>query len=132
MKTTLVIDDNTIYEIDEECMCNKKRNSNDKNMDNKKMGNSSSDICKGRRDEKGNALDKNIHSAKKIISPIKRTGLNIGVAVLDTGIYPHKDFGDRIVAFEDIVNNKKEMYDDNGHGTHVAYLFGINLSCLEL
>lgn len=48
------------------------------------------------------------------------TGKGIGVAVLDTGIYPHPDFGGRIVAFADFVNNKRRPYDDNGHGTHVA------------
>ena len=50
------------------------------------------------------------------------TGKNIGVAVLDTGIEKHPDFinrGNRIVAFKDIIHNKKEAYDDNGHGTHV-------------
>ena len=43
-----------------------------------------------------------------------------GVAVLDTGIYPHRDFGQRIIAFRDFVHNKYKMYDDNSHGTHVA------------
>lgn len=42
------------------------------------------------------------------------------VAILDTGIYPHRDFGDRIVEFQDFVNNRKYAYDDNSHGTHVA------------
>ncbi|MDF2819741.1 MAG: hypothetical protein K0R15_182 [Clostridiales bacterium] len=55
------------------------------------------------------------------------TGKNIGIAVLDTGVYPHKDFiyrRDRIVAFKDFVNDKDIPYDDNGHGTHVAGIFG--------
>ena len=30
---------------------------------------------------------------------------NIGVAVLDTGIYKHIDFGNRIIAFKDFINN---------------------------
>ena len=50
----------------------------------------------------------------------KRTGLSI--AFLDTGISPVADFilpENRIVAFRDLVNGKKEPYDDNGHGTHV-------------
>lgn len=50
------------------------------------------------------------------------TGSGIGVAVLDTGIYPHIDFDDRIVAFRDFLNGRKCPYDDNGHGTHVAGL----------
>ena len=48
------------------------------------------------------------------------TGKNIGVAVLDTGIYPHIDFDCRIRAFLDMVHGKTFPYDDNGHGTHVA------------
>lgn len=50
-------------------------------------------------------------------------GEGIGVAVLDTGVYPHEDLTvqrDRLIAFKDFVNNMSEPYDDNGHGTHVA------------
>ena len=52
----------------------------------------------------------------------KTKGLSI--AFLDTGISPVDDFTlpeNRIVAFRDLVNGKTEPYDDNGHGTHVAY-----------
>jgi len=52
-----------------------------------------------------------------------KTGKGITVAVIDTGIYPHKDLvfpQNRITAFKDFVNNKTSPYDDNGHGTHVA------------
>ncbi len=45
---------------------------------------------------------------------------NIGVAILDTGIYPHIDFDCRIRAFLDMVHGRTLPYDDNGHGTHVA------------
>lgn len=48
------------------------------------------------------------------------TGKGVGVAVLDTGIFPHMDFRNRIHAFADFVANKSMPYDDNGHGTHVA------------
>ena len=48
------------------------------------------------------------------------TGKGVGVAVLDTGIYPHMDFGNRITGFYDFVSYQKRPYDDNGHGTHVA------------
>ena len=51
----------------------------------------------------------------------KRKGLSI--AFLDTGISPVADFvlpENRIIAFRDLVNGKKEPYDDNGHGTHVT------------
>ena len=52
----------------------------------------------------------------------KYTGKGIGVAVLDTGIFPHIDFGRRILAFCDFTEGKSGPYDDNGHGTHVAGL----------
>lgn len=48
----------------------------------------------------------------------------ICVAVLDTGIGSHPDFGDRVVAFRDFVNGRQESYDDSGHGTHVAGCIG--------
>ena len=36
------------------------------------------------------------------------TGNGVGVAVLDTGIYPHIDFGQRIAAFYDVVRRRRE------------------------
>ena len=51
------------------------------------------------------------------------TGEGVGIALLDTGIYPHPDFTvprNRIAAFLDIVNGKTSPYDDNGHGSFVA------------
>ena len=48
------------------------------------------------------------------------TGKGVGVAVLDTGIFPHMDFRNRIHAFADFVAYNSMPYDDNGHGTHVA------------
>ena len=44
----------------------------------------------------------------------------ITVAMLDTGVAVHPDFDNRIIAFKDFVYGKKRMYDDSGHGTHVA------------
>ena len=52
---------------------------------------------------------------------------NIGVAVLDTGIYKHIDFGNRIIAFKDFINNRVFPYDDSGHGTHVSGIIGRDL-----
>ncbi len=48
------------------------------------------------------------------------TGKNITVAIMDTGIAAHPDFGNRILAFKDFSNKRSLMYDDNGHGCHVA------------
>jgi len=51
------------------------------------------------------------------------TGKGVGIAIIDTGIYPHPDFidkGDRIKVFVDFVEGRPVPYDDGGHGTHVA------------
>lgn len=47
-------------------------------------------------------------------------GKNVSIAVIDTGVHPHEDLKDRIVAFKDLVNDREDTYDDNGHGTHCA------------
>lgn len=52
------------------------------------------------------------------------TGRGIGVAVLDTGIFPHVDFNGRIWVFHDMLSNRTRPYDDNGHGTCVAGILG--------
>ena len=41
----------------------------------------------------------------------KYRGKNISVAVLDTGIFFHPDFSNRILAFQDFVNHQKLPYD---------------------
>jgi len=52
------------------------------------------------------------------------TGKGIGVAVLDTGCFPHGDFDNRIAAFTDIVRRKRMPYDDNSHGSHICGIIG--------
>lgn len=47
-------------------------------------------------------------------------GKGVTIAVIDTGIAQHPDVKDRIIGFKDLVNNKTEAYDDQGHGTHCA------------
>lgn len=44
----------------------------------------------------------------------------VTIAMLDTGVAIHPDFDNRIIAFRDFVNGKRNAYDDSGHGTHVA------------
>ena len=51
-------------------------------------------------------------------------GRGIGVAVLDTGIFPHQDLQNKIVHFKDYVKGRKQPYDDNGHGTHISGIIG--------
>ena len=53
-------------------------------------------------------------------------GSGVTVAVLDSGIYPSADFGNRITAFYDFTQGgiATAPYDDYGHGTHIAGLIG--------
>lgn len=53
-------------------------------------------------------------------------GTGVTVAVVDTGIYPHQDLGNRIIGFKDFVGTKTSPYDDHGHGTHCAGIIGAN------
>jgi serine protease AprX len=57
------------------------------------------------------------------------TGKDVTVAVIDTGISPHPDLSypeNRIVAWNDLVNDRSIPYDDNGHGTHVSGIIAGN------
>lgn len=64
----------------------------------------------------------NVKSAVKLEPAIQAgcTGRGVGVAILDTGAFAHADFADRVACFQDFVLKRRVMYDDNGHGTHVA------------
>ena len=52
------------------------------------------------------------------------TGRGIGVAVLDTGIYLHRDLTDRVKGFSDFVRRRDRHYDDNGYGSILAAMIG--------
>lgn len=66
-------------------------------------------------------LDKARPSVRADVPDIKDvSGKGVTIAVVDTGIYAHKDLTNRIKAFKDITSDKSSPYDDNGHGTHCA------------
>ena len=48
------------------------------------------------------------------------TGKNVRIAVLDTGVFLHRDLRNRVFGFKDFVDGRGYCYDDNGHGTHVT------------
>ena len=55
----------------------------------------------------------------------KLTGKNIGIALIDSGVYPHPDLlipRNKIKVFVDMLEGYKYPYDDNGHGTFIAGL----------
>ena len=65
----------------------------------------------------------------------KLTGRGVGVAIFDTGIAYHPDLftpgsSTGLVEFIDTLHGKKNYYDDNGHGTHIAgILAGSGRTC---
>lgn len=65
-----------------------------------------------------------LQSTKNIIKgDYKLSGKGIGIAVIDSGCYPHKDLlypNNKIKHFIDVINNFTYPYDDNGHGTFIC------------
>ncbi len=53
------------------------------------------------------------------------TGLNVTMAIIDTGIMvKHHEFGSRVLTGFNAFNGTTNANDDNGHGTHVAGISG--------
>lgn len=53
----------------------------------------------------------------------KLCGKNICIGIVDSGVFPHADLKkplDKIVQFQDLINNFDYPYDDNGHGTFIS------------
>ena len=65
-----------------------------------------------------NRVKKIVHYQKKWL------GNGIVIVVLDTGVSKHPDLDGRIWRFRDFINGRYDMYDDNGHGTHVCGVIG--------
>ena len=57
-------------------------------------------------------------------------GSKVTTAVLDTGVSRHPDLDGKIVAFGDMLHGKRQMYDDNSHGTHVSGIIAGPAECL--
>ena len=69
-----------------------------------------------------NLCGMSVQTANKVKVSTKAhiSGSGIGVGVIDSGVYPHKDLTlpfNRISTFVDLINNLQYPYDDNGHGT---------------
>lgn len=72
-----------------------------------------------------------VNTANKVrfSSKSRNKGKGIGVAIIDSGVYPHQDLTspyNRISSFIDLVNNLNHPYDDNGHGTCTAGIIAGN------
>jgi len=52
------------------------------------------------------------------------TGKGVSAYVVDTGIKPHSDFGNRIASGYSAINDGLGTVDCNGHGSHVAGILG--------
>ncbi|TFJ91991.1 S8 family peptidase [Lentibacillus salicampi] len=61
-----------------------------------------------------------INASDVVYNNTELSGEDVSIAIIDTGIHPHQDLSGRIKAFTDLVNNRTDPYDDNGHGTHCA------------
>lgn len=57
-------------------------------------------------------------------SRLTYSGKGVTVAILDSGIYPHIDYAERMIGFYDGIHKRTTAYDDQGHGTHIAGIIG--------
>ncbi len=77
-------------------------------------------------DSYGFLCGKSVQSANGInlnSDKYRLTGKGIGIALVDSGVYPHPDLlnpHNKVKLFVDLINGYKYPYDDNGHGTFQA------------
>lgn len=62
---------------------------------------------------------------------------SFSIAIIDSGIFLHKNLKDMLSYFEDYVNNRNKPYDDSGHGTAVSSIINdmdpnVNLVVLKV
>lgn len=86
------------------------------------MGCAEYPMVKGNQETHVNHVKKQIHCRDAFTMGL--TGKGVGVAVLDTGVFLHRDFEDRVIGFADMVNRKAGPYDDCGHGSHICGIIG--------
>lgn len=147
----LVVDGNLVYELDVECARKKSIDLSKipayevKNTASKQTGQRNVQVKNGQemladqdspappehltgqedQSEEKIPLTGKTHTEKKQEELVEKyTGKGVCVAVLDTGVYPHGDFANRIIYFADMVQGRNSPYDDNGHGTHVTGILG--------
>lgn len=65
-----------------------------------------------------------VHVSKEIMDvPTYSDESKFSIAVIDTGVSPHVDIvggHNPIICWLDLINGRKQIYDDNGHGTFVT------------
>ena len=98
----LVVEGNAVYEID--CECLRQRNQGIRQMVR----------CEDSLIRKDQIT---VWTGGICREQLEYTGKGVTVAILDTGIYPHPDFRDRIVGWYDAVSHSEHPADLNGHGT---------------
>lgn len=64
-------------------------------------------------------LPRQAEGPSDLTGALPTTGKGVGIAIIDSGVYPHPDLADRLVAFVSATGANQPV-DELGHGTHVA------------